>query len=120
MLALNVENLGDLVVVECRGRVVHSNDVFKLRDIVRSQANAETIVLDLSEVKAIGGGGVGMLAFLQRWAEDHGIKLKLYSPSHPVLDELMRNRSAVNFEIPSLHEMMGMLAEAECEYRIAA
>jgi anti-anti-sigma regulatory factor len=119
MLALNVENLGDLAVVECRGRIVHSKDVFKLRDIVRSQTNA-TIVLDLSEVKAIGGGGIGMLAFLQRWANDRGITLKLYSPSSAVLDELTRNRSAANFEIPTLHEMMGILSDAEGEYRTAA
>jgi anti-anti-sigma regulatory factor len=120
MLTLDVENLGDLAIIECRGRIVHSKDVFKLRDIVRSQTKAGTIVLDLSEVKSVGGGGIGMLAFLQHWAQDHEIKLKLYSPSSAVLDELMRNCRAANFEIPSLHEMMAILADAEGECRLAA
>jgi anti-anti-sigma regulatory factor len=120
MLALGVEHFGDLAVVECTGRMVHSDDVFKLRDVVLAQANFRTIVLDLSEVKAIGGGGVGMLAYLQHWANGHEIQLKLYSPSSSVLDALMRNRSSANFEIPTLHEMMGILADADFQYSLAA
>ena len=120
MLAIHVENLNDLTVVECKGRIVRSEAVFELRDVVQAQAAASVIALDLSEVEAIGGGGVGMLVFLQRWARNHHIQLKLFSPSRPVVDGLECTRSLPNFEIPNLREMMTILADADNRYTFAA
>jgi anti-anti-sigma regulatory factor len=62
MLSVHSENIGDLAVVECEGRVVRSEAAFKLREAVTSQRDARTIVLDLSEVHAIEGGGLGQRA----------------------------------------------------------
>jgi len=120
MLAIHVENLSDLTVVECKGRIVRSDAVFKLRDVVLAQAAARIIALDLSEVEAIGGGGLGMLMFLQRWAHSHDIELKLFSPSRTVLDGLESIRAIPTFEIPTLHEMMDILAHADSRYALAA
>jgi len=120
MLTIHVENLNDLAVVECKGRIVTSDAVFKLRDVVRAQVNARIIALDLSEVKAIGGGGLGMLAFLDRWARDNNIQFKLFSPSRAVLEGLVRNRSILDFEIASFHEMMGILSNSDNTYSLAA
>lgn len=120
MLAINVENLNDLAVVECKGRIVTSDAVFKLRDVVRAQETARIIVLDLSQVKAIGGGGLGMLAFLDRWAHDNNIQFKLFSPSRAVLEGLVHNRSILDFEIASFHEMMGILSHSDNSYSLAA
>jgi anti-anti-sigma regulatory factor len=94
--------------------------VFKLRDVVRAQTAARVIALDLSAVQAIGGGGLGMLAFLDRWARDHDIQLKLFSPSSSVVDGLVHSRLMPKLEIATLHEMMDILAEADSRYRIAA
>jgi len=120
MLAINVENLSDLAVVECKGRIVTSDAVFKLRDVVRAQLNARIIALDLSEVKAIGGGGLGMLVFLDRWARDNNIQFKLFSPSRPVLEGLVNNRLILDLQIASFHEMMGILSHSDNIYRLAA
>ena len=65
MLKLNVDNIGDLAIVECEGRIVQGESAFKLRDVVTSQSDARTVVIELSEVRAIEGGGLGMLVFLQ-------------------------------------------------------
>jgi anti-anti-sigma regulatory factor len=120
MLAIHVENLSDLAIIECKGRIVRSESVFKLRDVVRSQTAASVIALDLSAVDAIGGGGLGMLAFLDRWARDHDIQLKLFSPSRSVVDGLVNSRLMPNLEIATLHEMMDILADADSRYRLAA
>jgi anti-anti-sigma regulatory factor len=120
MLAIHVENLSGLTVIECKGRIVTSGAVFKLRDIVRAQVTARIIVLDLSEVKAIGGGGLGMLAFLENWTRQHHIQFKLYDPSPAVIEGLVRNRSTLNFEIAGFHEMMGILMRCERGQRLAA
>jgi anti-anti-sigma regulatory factor len=120
MLSIRVENLNDLAIIECKGRIVNSDSVFKLRDVVREQAEARVVALDLSAVQAIGGGGLGMLAFLDHWAHDHDIQLKLFSPSTPVVDGLVQNRSISNFDIATFHEMMSILAQADGRYRLAA
>jgi anti-anti-sigma regulatory factor len=120
MLTIRAENLGDLAVVECRGRIIQSDSVFKLRDFVQAQDPARVIALDLSEVNAIGGAGLGMLAFLERWARERHIRLKLFCPSKSVLEGLTRNRSILNFEIASFHEMMSILAHSDSQYAMAA
>jgi len=120
MLTIQVENLSDLAVIECKGRMIHSDAVFKLRDVVLAQADSRIIALDLSEVEAISGGGLGMLAFLERWANSHDIQFKLFNPSRSVLEGLVRNRSILNFEIATFHEMMGILAHADSRYSVAA
>ncbi len=120
MLTIHVENLNDLAVVECKGRIVTSDAVFKLRDVVRAQEDARIVALDLSEVKAIGGGGLGMLVFLDRWARDNSIQFKLFSPSRAVLEGLVNNRLILDFQIASFHEMMGILANSDSQYAVAA
>ena len=122
MLTIRLERLGDLALIECEGRIVHSDSVFKLRDAVRAQYSARVVALDLSAVEAIGGGGLGMLAFLQRWADDNAIQLKLFSPSEPVM-RLLQNRQAnsdFQFHIASFQEMIGILSAAQSHYAIAA
>jgi len=120
MMTIHVENLSGLTVVECKGRIIRDESVFKLRDVVLAQAAARIVVLDLSEVEAIGGGGLGMLAFLNRWACEHGIQFKLFSPSRAVMEGLVHNRSILNFEIASFHEMMRILMDGENQYSLAA
>ena len=120
MLAINAEKLNDLAVVECKGRIVKSDSVFKLRDYVQSQAPAKIIALDLSAVEEIGGGGLGMLSFLQRWAVERGIRFKLFSPSRAVMEGLVQTRSILSFEIASFHEMMGLMGDANNRLSSAA
>ena len=120
MMAIQVERLNDLTVIECTGRIIHSDSVFELRDVVMAQAKARIIALDLSEVEAISGGGLGMLLLLERWAAAHNIQLKLFSPSKAVVEGLVHNRSILDFEIAGFHEMMGILAHCDREYGVAA
>lgn len=120
MVHLNIEKLGELRVVECDGRIVRSDAAFALRDSVTSQSDARVIVLDLSEVNAIEGGGLGMLMFLQRWAQDHGIRLKLFNPRTSVLARLEHNGPMAAFDIVSLEELLDLLGQAEHGYPLAA
>jgi anti-anti-sigma regulatory factor len=109
-----------LAVVECEGRIVQSDAAFKLREAVTLQGDARTVVLDLSEVNAIEGGGLGMLVFLQRWAQDHDIGFKLFNPSRSVRERLKKVSSMSEFDIPTLDEMMALLVRADCRYAPAA
>jgi anti-anti-sigma factor len=116
MLTVYIENIGDMAVIECEGRIVQSEDALKLRKAVNLQADARTIVLDLSEVSAIAGGGLGMLVFLQRWAQDHDIRLKLFNPRQSVRNMLEHASSMRDFDIATLDEMTALLASADVRY----
>lgn len=120
MLSIHIENIGDITIVECEGRIVRSEAAFKLREAVTSQRNARIVVLDLSEVRAIEGGGLGMLLFLQRWAHEHDIRLKLFNPTNSVRDRLGRANSMLQLDITTLEEMMALLAPAGSRYTLAA
>ena len=98
MPSVRVDNLGEMAFIECSGRFVRNEAAFKLRKAVTSQTGARIVVLDLTEMHAIGGGGIGTLVLLQGWAKDHNIQFELFNPSGPVLDKLKH----VDFEISTL------------------
>jgi anti-anti-sigma regulatory factor len=120
MLRVHIENIGEVAVIECEGRIVRSEAAFNLRGAVQSQRHVRIIVLDLSEVSAIEGGGLGMLVSLQQWAQDHDIRLKLFNPHQSVRDRLVHANSMRQFDIATLDEMMAILAWADSRYLRAA
>jgi len=120
MLSVYIENIGEMAVIECEGRIVRSDAAFQLREAVRSQRRARIIVLDLSELLTIEGEGLGMLVSLQRWAHDRSIRLKLFNPRRSVRDRLERTESIPEFDIATLEEMMAILVWANRRYAHAA
>ena len=99
MLNVTVANIGELTVVGCEGRIDKRESANRLREAVTAQTDARIIVLELSEVRAIGGGGPGMLAFLQRWAREHNtswVRLCLitrFCPKTPLLAQKLGTSS---------------------------
>jgi anti-anti-sigma regulatory factor len=120
MLNVTVASLGELAVVGCEGRMVARESAYKLREAVISQTDARIVVLELSEVRALGGGSFGMLVFLQRWAREHNIRFLLFHPSKSVQSKLENARSIAQFYIASLEEMNAILAYANSRYGVAA
>jgi anti-anti-sigma factor len=120
MLSVHTENIGEIAIIECEGRIVRSEAAHNLREAVTSQRYARIIVLDLSEVPAIGGGGLGMLVFLQRWARDHDVRLKLFNPRQSVRDTLEHAHPIRQFDIATLEEMMAILVWADSRYALAS
>ncbi len=119
-MCLHIDKIGEMTIVECDGRVVRTDAAFRLRDAVTSQSDARIIVVDLSEVRAIEGGGLGMLAFLGRWARDRDIQLKLFNPTKSVRDQLEILNPLLDCDVASLGEMMDLLAKADRRYLRAA
>src|ERR1022692_4892581 len=112
MLNVTVAKLGEVTVVGCEGRIVQRESAYKLREAVTSQTDVRIVVLELSEVRAIGGGGLGMLVSLQRWAREHNIRFLLFHPSKSVQNKLKRARSIAQFYITSLEEMRTVLDQS--------
>jgi anti-anti-sigma regulatory factor len=112
MFSIHVETVDDLAVIQCEGRLARSEAAFLLRDTIMSQRHARVVVVELSEVHITAGGALGMLVYLQRWALDHDIKLKLFNPSNTLRDRLER-ASMSPFDIASADEIIALLDRAE-------
>lgn len=120
MFTIHVEALKNVTIIECEGRLVRSDAAFTLRNAVTTQSDVPIIVLDLTGVTAVEGGGLGMLLFLQCWARDHDLKLKLFNPSQMVLERIERASSLQPFDIATLDELMALVTRGEEPQRLAA
>jgi anti-anti-sigma regulatory factor len=114
MPSVHVDNLGEMAIIECAGKFVRTAAASKLQDAVTSQIQARVVVLDLTEMHAIGGGGLGVLVLLQRWAREHEIRLKLFNPSNLVREKLKH----VDFEIATLEQVMSLLGRVDKGVRV--
>jgi hypothetical protein len=65
MPIVNIDTLGEMAIVECAGRFVRNDAASKLRNAVISQTNARVVVLDLTQMDAIGGGAGDALALAE-------------------------------------------------------
>ena len=109
MLTLSAWRIGRVAVFHCAGRIVRSDAAFRLRDAVAQQREALVVLLDLSGVQALDGGGLGMLIFLQMWTHDRGIQFKVFDPVAAVRRSLERTRSAAAVEIAATGEVLSLL-----------
>jgi len=77
-LALTTRTMGDVAVVHCGGSLVFQKEAAALCDLVSDLVNRyRSVVLDLNEVSAIDGGGIGTLAQCIRNARETGARLVL-------------------------------------------
>jgi len=77
-LALTTRTLGNVAVVHCCGSLVFQKDATGLCDLVSELVlRYRSLVLDLSDISTIDGGGIGMLAQCIRSAKEAGANLVL-------------------------------------------
>lgn len=108
-LRVDIQHSEDVTVLRCAGRIVRGGPVCVLKDAVISQTNARIIIMDLSEVEILDGGGLGMLVFLRRWTKENGIQLKLVNPSHFVREMFERTHLSDVFDISSVGDALEIL-----------
>ena len=107
------EKSGDVAILQCRGRLVRGEAIYTLREAVTCFATARIIVLDLSGVTTMDGGGLGMLTLLHRWTRDHGSALKLVNPTPFLREVLDRTRLVCVFDISSVDDAVEILCTPE-------
>src|SRR5439155_21440542 len=61
MPTVTVQNLGDVAILRCPGRIVVGVENTILWNAVLSQTNISTLILDLAQVDGIDAGGLGVL-----------------------------------------------------------
>ena len=110
---INMEQTGDVAVLQCAGRMVRAQALSLLKDAVTSLSELRVTVLDLSKVEIIDAGGLGMLVSLHNWACVNRIQLKLVQPSKPVRQMLELTRLTSVLDISSVEDVVEIFCTAD-------
>ena len=102
MLDLTIESVADVAVIRYSSSVVGNRGAYQLRDAVASQQAARAIVLEVTGVHEVEGGGLGYACFSQCWTRDHGIPRELFNPSRNDREKLETAVSIGEVEIACL------------------
>lgn len=99
-LELSTRHVGDVVIVNCRGRIVAGPATLAIYTHVREMfPEAHAVVLQLAEVDFVDSSGLGVLVRLHASASSTGSRLKLCSPSPMVRKVLQFTNLNRLFEI---------------------
>ncbi|MCU1295787.1 MAG: anti-sigma-factor antagonist [Acidobacteriaceae bacterium] len=111
MLNLAIDNLGDVRVFRCAGRITIEG-VDGLLNAAITQPHIRTTVFDLKEISTIDAAGLGILVALRLWAKATGTEFKLMNltPDVEKMLELTKLRSA--FKVCSVQEMVELMCRA--------
>ena len=112
-LQINTEQIGDIAVVQCAGRMVCAQELCVLKEAVTRLSRPRVIALDLSEVGMLDGRGLGMLVFLDNWSCSNGIQLKLVNPSKLVREVLELTGLTSVLHISSLDDVIEMFCNSD-------
>jgi len=112
-LHIKMEQTGDACVLQCAGRLVRGEALHLLKDAVTSLSRLRVVILDLSEVEMLDGGGIGMLVFLHNWTRVKGIQLKLVNPSSLAREMLMRTRLTSVLHVSSMDDVVEIFCNSD-------
>ena len=112
MLRATVQQLGDVSVLCCRGRIVTGEAYSTLRDTAMSQGQARLLVLDLAGVDHVDAGGLGVLLGLREWTRANAIRFKLMNVMNRVEQILELTALDRVFEFCSARDMLCLLHRA--------
>jgi anti-anti-sigma factor len=93
MLKLTVEDLGEVVILHCSGRIVRGSETAILCAALKQ--SGRDLILDLAQVESVDAAGIGVLLSLQA----AGIYLKLTDPNEHVREVLKITELDTVFEI---------------------
>ena len=78
------------------------------------------VVLDLTEMRAIGGGSVGVHGFSAALVPRSRYSIQAVQSLAAVREKLEHTSSMSEFDIASLDEMMALLGQADSRYALAS
>jgi len=111
MLKVTVQNLGDVKVFRCTGRIVYGSED-DLMTALSKQRSLRVAVFDLGGVRMIDAAGLGSLIAVRKQAKAMGIKFRLMN-LHPRVEDLLSltNLQSV-LEVCAVPEMLELLCRA--------
>ncbi|MGE5207372.1 MAG: STAS domain-containing protein [Chlamydiota bacterium] len=87
MLHFLTQRAGDIVVLQCTGRMVAGEGLKSLQRVAIAQ-RAAGLIVDLRGVETLDAAGLGTLLRVRQWCEAQGMSLKLSNPNKQVREVL--------------------------------
>jgi|SRR5215467_5461580 len=112
-LQIEMEQAGDVAVLQCMGRMVNAEALGLVKDAVTCLSPLRVIALDLSEVEMLDARGLGVLVSLHRWAYANDIQLKLVNPSKLVREVLEVTGLMSVLHVSSVKDIIEILCGSE-------
>src|SRR6202162_1447838 len=104
-LRLESRPLGEVLIIQCHGRIVAGNEVFTLHSQVGDSIDKHgDVVLQLDQVEFVDSSGLGALVRLMRAARSTGGDLKLSGVQRRILKMLQLTNLLSQFEVYDSHE----------------
>jgi len=104
MLKVVTRKFGGVAILGLQGRVVNGG-TDELSEAIRSQSNANVLVLDLAQVELIDAKGLGVLLELREFAQSRGIEFRLMNVNRLVQQVLELTRLDSVFETADEEEI---------------
>jgi anti-sigma B factor antagonist len=113
-LSLDVQEIEEVKVVYCRGRITYREEATALSDlIIGSLDHPSQIVLEVSGVEMIDSAGLGELVVAFMWAQARGCAIKIAGPAKCVREVLELTNLTAVFEIYATLEDAILTARAQ-------
>jgi anti-anti-sigma factor len=112
-LHIEIEQVGDVAVLRCMGRIVQPEALRHLESTVTGWSQLRIIVLDLSAAEGVDARGLGTLVFLHNWARAAGIHMKLVNPSKLVLEMLELTGLTSVLHISSVDDIIQIFCDSD-------
>ena len=99
-LDLSSRKVGDAMIVDCTGKLVHGPETAGLRELVgKLLTEHRHIVLNFADVTYMDSSGLGLLVALHASAQKAGAVIKLAALNAKITDLLQLTRVAMVLEI---------------------
>src|SRR5215467_6448336 len=109
---ISTEQIDDVAVLQCLGRIVDPEALSRLKAGVMSLSQLRVVVLDLSGVEMVDARALGMLVFLHNWACATGIQMKLVNPSKLVREILELTGLTSALHVSSVNDLIEMFCNS--------
>lgn len=99
-MKLQLETLGDIAILHCRGRITYRDEAVQFsKKVAELLPRTQRLVVELSGVEMIDSAGLGELVLVLLWAQANGCAIKLAGPRRHVRETLEVTNLASVFEI---------------------
>lgn len=87
MLQFLAQRSGEMVVLQCTGKIAAGEGLKGLQRTATAQ-RAAALVIDLRQVEVLDAAGLGTFLRIKQWCDAHGMNLKFINPGKHVQEVL--------------------------------
>src|SRR5262249_6028616 len=111
ILKVTVQNLGDIKIFRCTGRIVYGSEG-QLMTALSRQNSLRVAVIDLAGVRMIDAAGLRSLTVISKQYKAMGIRCRLLTVLRRAVELLMLTNLRCVLEVCSVPEMLDLLCRA--------